>query len=133
VTPIEVRRHKDLEAARIGLSTKKLGAVLVFTDEVTDTMLDAVLAQAHKDHVPTMCEFAYQVRRGCLASYGPQLSEFVERNVEQIVKILKGAKAADLPVEQMTRYELIINQKVARAAGIAVPQNLLVRADRVSE
>lgn len=66
-------------------------------------------------------------------SYGPLLAEFIQTNARQIDKILKGAKPADMPVEQTTRFELVVNKKTARAIGITIPQQVLLRADKVIE
>jgi putative tryptophan/tyrosine transport system substrate-binding protein len=133
VTPLEVKRPQDLDAALVTLTAKPPGGLLVFTDVVTDSMLGAMLARATRDHVPTMCEFAYQVELGCMVSYGPLMSELVEGSARQVDKILKGAKPGELPVEQITRYELVLNQWVAHALGITIPPAVLLRADRVVE
>lgn len=133
VAPLEVKRPQDFDTARDALAAKPPGGLLVFTDVVTDSMLGGLLAQARKDRVPTMCEFADQVDRGCMASYGPRTSEFIESSAYLVDRILKGAKPGDLPVEQMTRYELVVNQWAARALGITIPPAVLLRADRVVE
>jgi putative ABC transport system substrate-binding protein len=71
------------------------------------------------------------VAMGCLLSYGPNLREFTQRVAQQVDKILKGAKPADIPMEQVTRFEFVINMKTAKALGITIPQSLLLRADEV--
>ena len=70
---------------------------------------------------------------GGLLSYGPNFSEFYRRAAEQVSMILKGAKPADMPVEQPSRFELVINRKTAKALGITIPPSMLLRADRVIE
>jgi ABC-type uncharacterized transport system substrate-binding protein len=81
----------------------------------------------------TMCEFKFLVEAGCLMSYGPTFDEFTQRSAAQIDRILRGTPPGELPIEQPTRFELAINPKTARALGLTVPQELLLRADAVVE
>jgi putative ABC transport system substrate-binding protein len=86
-----------------------------------------------QQHLPVMFSTREPVESGGLMSYGPNLSEQFYRAATYVDKILKGAKPGDLPVEQPTTIELVINLRTARAIGLAIPQELLLRADKVIE
>jgi putative ABC transport system substrate-binding protein len=85
-------------------------------------------------HLPTIYEFAEAAEEGGFAAYGPRLSQlFLELQIQQVIKLFLGTKVADVPVEQPTKFELVINLKTAKAIGLTVPESLLVRADKVIE
>ena len=88
---------------------------------------------ATDSHLPTMFASRSFVDAGGLVSYGPDYADLFRRTAMYIDKILKGAKPADLPVQQPTKFELVINLKTANALGLTVPQSLLARADEVIE
>ena len=88
---------------------------------------------ALRNRLPTVCEFSQLVDGGCLISYGPTFAEFTERVAQQVDRILRGAKPTELPFEQPTRFELVVNMKTARAIGVAIPQAVLLQATRVIE
>jgi len=92
-----------------------------------------ILEIAPRGVMPTMFTSGFFVERGGLASYAANLSELGKQGARLVAKILKGAKPADLPVEQATKFELVINLKTAKALGLTIPQSFLVRADRVIE
>ena len=89
--------------------------------------------QALKKHLPMMCEAREHAEAGCLISYAASLNDLFRRAAIYVDKILKGAKPADLPVEQPTKFELVINLKTAKALGLTIPPSLLARADQVIE
>ena len=91
------------------------------------------LALAARHRLPMMCHQSVLSRSGCLMSYGPSFPELFRRAAYYVDKILKGAKPADLPIEQPIKFELVINLKTAKALGLAVPQSFLDRADEVIE
>jgi putative ABC transport system substrate-binding protein len=84
-----------------------------------------------KHRVPAIFESKDWVEAGGLISYGPEESDIIRRAAAQLDKVLKGAKPADIPVEQPTKFELIINLKSAEQIGLTIPPNVLARADRV--
>ncbi len=88
---------------------------------------------ALKHHLPSMFVHSQWTEAGGLLSYGPNFSEFYRRAADQVSKILNGTKPAEMPMEQPTRFELVINLKTAKALGITIPQSLHLRADRVIE
>ncbi len=92
-----------------------------------------ILEIAPKRAIPTMFDDAFYVERGGLASYAASLYELGRQAARLGDKILKGARPGDVPVEQPTKFELVINLKAAKALGITIPQSILVRADRLIE
>jgi putative tryptophan/tyrosine transport system substrate-binding protein len=83
--------------------------------------------------IPAICQFRNMVEAGCLASYGITVDDIYVISADQIAKLLNGAKPADLPVQQPTRFQLVVNLKAAAALGIAVPPTLIARAEEVIE
>jgi putative tryptophan/tyrosine transport system substrate-binding protein len=88
---------------------------------------------AAKNRLPSIFTQRADVEAGGLMSYGPSFPDMYRRAATFVDKILKGAKPADLPVEQPTKFELVINLKTAKALGVTIPQTLLLRADQVLE
>ena len=116
-------------------TAKKAGAGAVVLMESPRTVVNRTLIAALglKHRLPVMSQFRLLVEAGGLMSYGPDLSDLFARAASYIDKILRGAKPADLPIEQPTKVALVINLKTAKALGLTIPQSLLQRADQVIE
>jgi len=128
-----VRRAGDLAATFLGMKKNHDQAVVVtsaaFMFVHRKTVID--LAAAHR--IPAVYELEVFLEPGGLMSYGVNVSEMKRRAAVYVDKILKGAKPADLPVEQPTKFDLVINLKTAKALGLTIPQSLLQQADQVLE
>ena len=122
-----------LEGMFAELSKKKPLAVVVTTEPFTQKHRTRILDFMARNGVPAMYEEVRFVEEGGLMSYGPSMSDLFRRSAIYVDKILKGAKPADLPVEQPTKFELAINLTTAKALGISVPDSILVRAEKVIE
>ena len=119
------------EGAFQTLSRAKAQAVLVLADAFMNFHRKTITALADRHHVPGMYGFREFVDAGGLMSYGANLKDEFRRAGGYVAKILKGAKPADLPIEQPTKFELIINLKTAKALGLTIPPSLLGRAHEV--
>ncbi|MBL8383574.1 MAG: ABC transporter substrate-binding protein [Burkholderiales bacterium] len=130
--PVEVRAAKDLEAALAGLARRRADAAHVWSDTLFRSNAAAIARMALAQRLPTVGtrEFA---EAGHLAGYGANDAELYARGAYFIDRLLRGAKVADLPIEQATRFELVVNRRTAAALGIGVPASVLLRADRVIE
>jgi len=129
----EVRNREELELAFTVLMRERPSALLMTADSVHQRLIDDILAFASKNRLPAMYQLKENVERGGLMSYGASAPHLVRGAAIYVDKILKGAKPADLPVEQPTKFEFIINLKTAKALGLTIPQSLLLRADQVLE
>jgi len=129
----DVRRSADLASAFDRATKRGVGALIVVGYSLTqpDQRLIVELAAAHR--LPTIYPAREFVEAGGLMSYGVEFDQLYYRAAGFVDKILKGAKAADLPVEQPTKFELVINLKTAKALGLSIPQSLLIIADSVIE
>ena len=130
---IDVRRADDIDAALDGAIRERLGALAVGIDPVTQANRERIAQALIKRHLPSMSREREFVEAGGLMSYGVHYPDLYRRAGVYVGKILKGAKPADLPVEQPTKFELVINLKTARALGLTITQSLLLRADQVIE
>jgi putative ABC transport system substrate-binding protein len=128
---LEVRTANDFEKAFKEATRETLGALLVLQSALTNAHRIQIVQLAAKSRLPAMYTQNEYVEAGGLMSYSPNYNEMYRRAATYVDKILKGAKPGDLPVEQPTRFELVINLKTAKQIGLAIPPNVLARADRV--
>ena len=130
---LEVRSPADLEGAFAAMTRERAGAVLVEASAMLAGNRARVAELAVKSRLPTIGWFGPIADAGFLMGFGPNLREQYRRAAYFVDRILKGAAPADLPVEQPTTFELIINLKTAKALGIPIPPSVLLQADRVIE
>jgi len=130
---IPVHREEDLEAAFAMIAGDRPDALLLTADALVSMNLKRITDFALKHRLPTASYVRDFVDEGALISYGPNFGDLMRRAVSYVDKIFKGARPADLPVEQPTTFELVINLKTAKALGLTIPPSLLQRADQVIE
>jgi putative ABC transport system substrate-binding protein len=130
---LEVRSSNDFDKAFEAATRARAGALFIVPDPVVGTNLKRIAGLAAKSRLPSILHRSEFADAGGLVAYGPDRADLFRRAATYVDKILKGAKPGDLPVEQPTRFELVINLKTAKALGLTIPQSVLVRADRVIE
>ncbi len=130
---LDVQAAADLEPAFSTLAAERTAALLVLGSPLTLGQGVRIGDLAAKHRIPTMAVGRELMSVGYLLSYGASFADIYRRAGYYVDKILKGAKPADLPVEQPTKFELVINLKTAKALGLTIPQSLLLRADQVIE
>jgi len=127
----EVRNADDLARTLEGMSRQRPDAVIMFFDPLTSGYRVIISDFALKNRLPTIFGAREFAAAGGLMSYGPNIPELFRRAAVYVDKILKGAKPRDLPIEQPTKFELIVNLKTAKALGLTIPPSVLIRADQV--
>ena len=133
ILPVEARTPQDIEQAFSTMAREKSGAVIVLQNPLFQQQKSQIVKLAAEHRLPTTTMYREYVEAGGLMSYGANLKSIYRRAASYVDKVLKGAKPGDIPVEQPTLFELVINVKTAKALGLKIPNSILVRADKVIE
>jgi putative tryptophan/tyrosine transport system substrate-binding protein len=131
--PVEMRGIDDLEAAFRTAAQAHVDAVYVVSSRHTASNIPGIVGFAAKNRLPLAGGWGVWAKAGGLLSYGPDIGDMVRRSAGYVDRILKGAKPADLPVQQPEKFHFVINVSAAKALGLAIPESLLLRADEVIE
>ena len=123
----------ELDAAMAKLTGQGVDAIFAGHTTITSNLRARVVELANRKRLPVFVNRAYGLDAGSLFVYGPSLADQIRRSAQMVDKILKGAKPAETPVEQPTKFELAINLKAAKTLGITIPQSVLLRADEVTQ
>jgi len=133
VVHVEARTPQEIDNAFSLIRQQNAGALIVLLDPLFQQQTSRIAELSEKHRLPSMTADRIYVEAGCLMSYGSNRADDWRRAATYVDKIFKGAKPADLPVEQPTIFELVINRKIAKALGLTIPQSLLISADKVIE
>jgi len=128
---LDVRSPEEIAGAFAAMARERAGALVVLQDATLTNQARKIAEFAAEGRLPAMYARREHPDVGGLMSYGPSIPEMFRRAATFVDKILKGAKPADLPVEQPTKFELVINLKTAKALGLTIPQSILTRADEI--
>ena len=128
---VETRGPADFDRAFSGKAGARAGALTVLPSAMFFSERRRLVDLAAKNRLPVVYPQREFVDAGGLMSYGPNIADLFRRAATYVDKILKGAKPGDLPVEQPTKFELVINLKTAKALGLTIPQSFLLRADEI--
>jgi putative ABC transport system substrate-binding protein len=133
IVPVVERSADDIGPAFETMAAKGVQALVVLSDAITGLNSRRIIELAAQNRLPVGCAWREEAIAGALITYSTDVSELFRRSAYYIAKLLQGAKAAELPIEQPTRFHLIINLKTASALGLKVPASLLATADEVIE
>jgi putative tryptophan/tyrosine transport system substrate-binding protein len=133
ITVANVSTDEELEAAFAAFASERIGALLVAADPYFDTRREQIVGLAARYRLPAIYQFREYAEAGGLLSYGVSITDAYRQYGVYTARILKGAKPADLPVLQPTKFETVINLKTAKALGVQISDNLLSLADKVIE
>jgi putative ABC transport system substrate-binding protein len=131
VQALDAKAPAELDAAFSAIAAGQAQALVLLPDSMHLSQRKRIIEFAAKHQLPTVSHFRQFVADGGLLAYGPDVPDIFRRGATFVDKIIKGAKPADLPVEQPTKFELVVNLKTAKTLGVGVPSSLLLRADEV--
>jgi putative ABC transport system substrate-binding protein len=127
----EIRHLEEIEGAFATMKRERAGALVVSGGPLTFVRRQQIAELALEYRLPAMHGLREYAQAGLLLSYGPDLLDLYRRSAGYVDRILKGTKPGELPVEQPSKFELVINQKTAKALGVTIPRSLLLQADEV--
>ncbi len=130
---VEVRAPGDLKAALDGIRRNRPSGLFVWDGPALSSQMELIFDFATRERLPAFSASAFQIDRGSLLAYSVNTLDLYRRAAAFVDRILKGAKPGDIPIEQPTKFELVVNLKTAKAIGLTIPPSILVRADRVIE
>jgi putative ABC transport system substrate-binding protein len=133
VTPHPIKDLDDLDLALRAASASGADSLFIIASRLTNFVADKIARHGREQRLPVMAAWREQVVSGCLLSYGPSRVFEATRIAEYVEKVFKGAKPADLPIEQPVKFELVINLATAKTIGLTIPESFLLRADEVIE
>jgi putative ABC transport system substrate-binding protein len=131
ILPAKARTPQEIDIAFSTIARENAGAVIVLADTLFTQQHRQIARLAAKNRLPSIASIREFPEVGGLMSYGPNFADMYRRAATYVDKIFKGAKPSDLPVEQPTTFELVINRKTAKALGLAIPESLLISANKV--
>jgi putative tryptophan/tyrosine transport system substrate-binding protein len=132
-SPIDVRDAGEIERNVAALAREPNGGLIVTASSAASARRELIIMLAARHRLPTVYPFRTFVNDGGLISYGPDTIDAWRRAADYVDRILKGEKAANLPVQAPTKYELVVNRKTAKALGLTIPQSIIARTDEVIE
>ena len=127
----EARDPGEFDRAFAAMVRERTGALIILADPMFFGERTRIAELAARSRLPSMTLLMEHAEAGSLMAYGPSTHDNFRRAATYVDKILKGAKPGDLPIEQPTKFELVVNLKAAKALGLTIPQSILIRADRV--
>jgi len=130
---VEVQHPKEFESGFAAMTRERAGSLIVLADPMFLSERTRIVDLAEKNRMPAVFNVRQYVEAGGLMAYGPSLVDLFRTAATYADKILKGAKPADLPIQQPTKFELVVNLKTAQALGITLPPSILIRAEEVIE
>ena len=130
---LEARNPPEIDSAFAAMTRERAGALLILSDAIFETQRRQIAELAAKRRLPTIVGTHEQAEAGGLMAYGANFLDLERRAATYVDKILKGAKPADLPVEQPTKFELVVNMRAAKALGLTFPPSIAARVDRIIE
>jgi putative ABC transport system substrate-binding protein len=133
ILPVEARTPQEIETAFSSIRQQSTGGLIVSLNPFFQQQRGQIAELSVKHRLPSITPDRVYAEAGCLMSYGSNTGDILRRAATYVDKIFKGAKPGDLPVEQPTKFELIINRKTAKTLGLTIPQSLLISADKIIE